>query len=98
MDELSVKAYSKHQFNDYPNIKDLYCLNPRVNGDKIFQQITQLQNKHQKNIAWVKYNITLTDYLNENLRSEALAASMTKVLTFTYPIIILREKKRKISI
>jgi len=79
---------------EYPTIKDLYPLNKTVDVDKIRETIKKLRKNHKENVMWSKYDVTLTDYLNKDLKSEGLSDTITKVLTYTYPF---HNNKRKLT-
>ena len=79
---------------EYPTIKDLYPLNKTVDVDKIRGTIKKLRKDHKENVMWSKYDVTLTDYLNKDLKSEGLSDTITKVLTYTYPF---HNNKRKLT-
>ena len=70
---------------EYPTIKDLHPLNKTVDVDKIRETVKKLRRNHKENVIWSKYDVTLTDYLNKDLKSEGLSDTVTKVLTYTYP-------------
>ena len=79
---------------EYPTIKDLYPLNKTVDVDKIRETVKKLRRNHKENVIWSKYDVTLTDYLNKDLKSEGLSNTITKVLTYTYPF---HNNKRKLT-
>ena len=79
---------------EYPTIKDLYPLNKTVDVDKIRETVKKLRRNHKENVIWSKYDVTLTDYLNKDLKSEGLSDTVTKVLTYTYPF---HNNKRKLT-
>ena len=79
---------------EYPTIKDLYPLNKTVDVDKIRKTIKKLRRNHKEDVIWWKYDVTLTDYLNKDLKSEGLSNTITKVLTYTYPF---HNNKRKLT-
>lgn len=79
---------------EYPTINDLYPLNKTVDVEKIRKTIKKLGKNHKENVMWVKYDVTLTDYLNKGLKSEGLSDTITKVLTYTHPF---HNNKRKLT-
>ena len=64
MDNESVKDYQSYKKQaEYPNIKDLYCVGTKVNKQQIIKQVKNLQDNTEENISWVKYEVTLIDYI-----------------------------------
>ena len=86
--------HNKDEREKYPTINDLYPLNKKIDVNKTRQTIKKLRKKHKENVMWVKYHVTLTDYLNKDLKSEGLSDTVTKVLTYTYPF---HNNKRKLT-
>ena len=79
---------------EYPSIIDLYPLNKGVNSHSIRKNIKKLRKKGQQHSLSVKYDVTLTDYLDKDRMSKGLSDTITKVLTYTYPF---HNNKRKLT-
>jgi len=84
MNKESVKRYLIYKFGKkelrYPSTKNLFYLRTRINAKFNLKLVNNLRDKNRTVIAWVKYEVILTNYLNEQLRAEGLSDQLIRVI------------------